>query len=53
MTCSKCKEPPSRAIIVYDGDPPPTGEKDLRDVRIIRLCKGHWSEVEKLLPAVA
>lgn len=52
-TCSKCKEPPSRAIVVYDDEPPPTGEKDTRDVRIVRFCKGHWSEVEALLPSIA
>lgn len=52
-TCSKCQEPPARAIVVYDDEPPPTGEKDTRDVRIVRFCKGHWSEVEALLPSIA
>lgn len=51
-TCSKCKNPSVRAIVVYDSEPPPIGEKDTRDVRIVRFCKGHWSEVEALLPAV-
>lgn len=50
LTCSKCKEPPKRAIVVYNQEPPPVGEKDLRDVRIIRFCVNHWGELEPLLP---
>jgi hypothetical protein len=52
MTCSKCTEPATRAITVYDEPPPPAGEKDSRLVRIVRFCTGHWREVEELLPAV-
>lgn len=40
-TCSKCEEPSERALLV----PQTNG------VRIVRLCKGHWTEVEALLPA--
>jgi hypothetical protein len=50
LNCSKCDKPSARAIVVYDQDPPPLGEKDSRDVRIVRFCASHWMEVEELLP---
>lgn len=53
LTCSKCKEPPKRSIVVYDEDPPPIGEKDLRNARIVRFCKNHWREIEPLIPSLA
>lgn len=51
MCCSKCDKPVARAIMVYDTPAPPIGEKDLRNVRIVRFCASHWLEVEELLPA--
>lgn len=52
MDCSKCSEPSERSILVHNkGEPEPKpDEKDRRGVRIIRFCKGHWLEIEKLLP---
>ena len=53
LNCSKCNNPSARAIVVYDHEPPPVGEKDIRDVRIVRFCATHWMEVEELLPLPA
>lgn len=50
--CSKCDDPSSHAILVYEGDPPKDAQdKDKRGVRVIRFCPIHWSEVAKLLPS--
>jgi hypothetical protein len=51
-TCSKCDRPPARAIVVYDASQPapPLGEKDDRNVKIVRFCATHWLDVEELLP---
>lgn len=53
VNCSKCDKPSAHAISVRNTtEPSPQpGKKDMRGVRIIRLCEGHWSELEKLLPA--
>lgn len=55
MTCSKCDRDVWRAIVVYNAKDkaPPPGEKDNRNVRIIRFCPIHWDPIEALLPAAA
>jgi hypothetical protein len=53
MDCIKCEEPAVRSIMVHNrdvDDPPPPDEKDRKGVRVVRLCKTHWREIERLLP---
>lgn len=53
VNCSKCDKPSAHSISVRNtSEPPPqSGEKDLRGVRVIRLCEEHWAELKELLPA--
>lgn len=49
-TCTKCEEKAEHHISMRDDHPEPDpGEKDLRAVRNVPLCKGHWNALKAFL----
>lgn len=54
MNCAKCEKPSTRALVIpIISKQPQPDQKNDNGVRIVRLCDGHWDEVEELLPAAA